>query len=217
LVHPETGRQKEGMMGIFGSPNIDKLKEMRNVSGLEEALSYKEGTIRLKAVLALGELGDSRAVESLINALNNEGNEVRITAASCLARADLRTPIEVQKLASNICALEDSSPAVRCKAARSLGELKDPRALQSLSVAIRNDTNRDVRLAVVTALGELAHLRAVDILMDAAFVSEDDPQFKERVFSSLDTLTTKMPDHPTLKTLHGAAVQFKQAAPTSQE
>lgn len=204
-------------MGIFGSPNIDKLKEMRNISGLEEALSYKEGTIRLKAVLALGELGDSQAVESLITALNNEGNEVRITAASCLARANLLIPIEVQKLASNICALEDSNPTVRCKAARSLGELKDPRSLQSLSVAIHNDTNRDVRLAVVAALGELAHQRAVDILMDAAFMFEDDSQLKESVFSSLGILTTKMPDHPTLKTLHGATVQSKPTAPASQE
>lgn len=204
-------------MGIFGSPNIDKLKEVRNISGLKEALNYKKGTIRLKAVLALGELGDSRAVEALITALNNEGNEVRFTAASCLARADSRTPIEVQQLARKICALEDSNPAVRCKAARSLGELKDPRALQSLSVILHNDTNRDVRLAVVTALGEFAHQRAVDILMDTAFVSEDDQQFKESVFSSLGMLATKMPDHPTLKTLHGAAVQSKQAAPSSQE
>ena len=49
-------------MGIlenfFGPPNIEKLKEKRDVKGLIKALSHKEWNIRRDAAKALGELND---------------------------------------------------------------------------------------------------------------------------------------------------------------
>ncbi len=41
-------------MGLFGPPNVEKLKEKRDMNGLIKALSYeKDAYIRLKAAKAL--------------------------------------------------------------------------------------------------------------------------------------------------------------------
>ena len=72
-------------MGLFGSPNINKLKTKGNVQGLIKALNYKKNpTIRLDATIALGEIGDSLAVEPLIEiAMGNDSIDLRIKAISC--------------------------------------------------------------------------------------------------------------------------------------
>lgn len=48
-------------MGTFGGlfrPNIEDLKEKRNISGLIQLLSHTEWNVRRDAALALGELGN---------------------------------------------------------------------------------------------------------------------------------------------------------------
>jgi HEAT repeat protein len=51
-------------MPLLGPPDVDKLKAKRGVKGLIKALSYrKRNSVREGAAKALGQLGDTRAVE----------------------------------------------------------------------------------------------------------------------------------------------------------
>ena len=73
-------------MGIFGEPNIEELKASKNLKGLIEALNDKYGDFRLEAARALGNIGDSRAIEPLIEALKDEDNYVREAARAALEK-----------------------------------------------------------------------------------------------------------------------------------
>jgi hypothetical protein len=71
-------------MPLFGPPNIEKLKERRDVKGLIKALRHNDVFLRKDAALALGEIGDTRAVEPLIAALSDNKPDVRSRAAQAL-------------------------------------------------------------------------------------------------------------------------------------
>ena len=73
-------------MGIFSEPNIEELKASKNLKGLIEALNDKYGDFRLEAARALGNIGDSRAIEPLIEALKDEDNYVREAARAALEK-----------------------------------------------------------------------------------------------------------------------------------
>ena len=106
-------------MGIFDlfKPNIEKLKEKKDVESLIKALQYKgDLDVRSEAVEAVGKIGDKRAVEPLIQALNDENKYVREGAA--LALAEIGDKRAVEPL---IQALNDKDENVRAEAADTLG------------------------------------------------------------------------------------------------
>jgi len=70
----------------LGKPNIEKLREKRDVKRLCKALSYKDGMVRRGAAFALGMIGDKRAVEPLITALKDPDGNVRTSAAESLGK-----------------------------------------------------------------------------------------------------------------------------------
>lgn len=100
----------------------EKLAE-NNVNKLIKDLKYKyDSDIRSKAAVALGDLGDRRAVEPLIQALNDEDEEVRWEAADALGK--IRDERAVDPL---IRALNDEHEDVRSSAAEALNEIDGER------------------------------------------------------------------------------------------
>jgi len=74
------------IFGLFGKPNIEKLKAKRDVNGLIEALGYeKDEDIRKNAALALGDLDDSAAIDPLITALQDT-YDVKVGVMQALAK-----------------------------------------------------------------------------------------------------------------------------------
>lgn len=71
---------------LFFKPNVNKLKEKRDVEGLIKALRHKDVLIRRKAAKALGDLKASDAIEALIAALKDKDVEVRVEAIRALGR-----------------------------------------------------------------------------------------------------------------------------------
>lgn len=71
-------------MGLFGPPNIEKLKNGRKIDKLSKALQHRDATIRKRAGEALGEIGDARAVDGLIDALRDQDTAVRKSAVRAL-------------------------------------------------------------------------------------------------------------------------------------
>lgn len=85
------GNRRRGcILGEVGrTPNVVRLKRWRNVSGLVEELDHREDDfVRVSAAEALGEVGDQRAVEPLLDALTDESGLVAAAAAASLDLLD---------------------------------------------------------------------------------------------------------------------------------
>ena len=128
------------------------------VEPLIAALKDQNSWARAAAAQALGKIKDRRAVEPLSAALGDERSDVRQAAAKALdhlgwkpaqdesagwywmAKHDWDKCVALGALAMEplIAALKDENEYVREAAARTLGEIKDPRAVQPLIDALQD-------------------------------------------------------------------------------
>jgi HEAT repeat protein len=110
-------------------PNIEKMKAQGDVEGLTKALKDRDWSVRREAAAALGDIGDAKAVEPLIQALKYEEKSPRLVTTAAWALSKIGAPT-VDPL---IRALEDKSKNVRLAAVWALGEIKDSRAVGPLT------------------------------------------------------------------------------------
>jgi HEAT repeat protein len=144
-------------MPIFGPPNANKLQAKGDVPGLIKALGFKKDpAVRRDAAAALGQLGDSRAVEPLLAALSDVEPEVRASVAAALGLLG-----ELSAVEPLIGALQDDDPSVRTAAALALGGLGpalagigDDRAVLPLILALQ-DGFAAVREGASVGLGRM--------------------------------------------------------------
>lgn len=116
------------------------------VMALTAALKHDYPEVRWRAATALAQIGDSRAVEPLIAALQDHGNfSMQFAAAKALG--DIGDRRAVKPL---VAALEADNSDVRWRAAKALGAIGDSRALQALDRALQDD-HADVREAAADA------------------------------------------------------------------
>ncbi len=161
-------------MGLFGQPNIEKLKAKKNVKGLIKALQYKnKGKVRRQAADALGELGDVKAAEPLIQALKDE--YVRWEAANALAK------IGEPAVRSLIQALKDEDEHVREGTARALRKIGDKKAVEPIAQLL-GDEHEGVRKEAARALGKMGDIRAAEGIISELFLSV---QSRSNVFQVL--------------------------------
>jgi HEAT repeat protein len=116
----------------FFKPNVSKMERKRDAAGLMRAcIEDGDWHVRSDAARALGEVGDTRSVETLIRALEDRESSVRYYAAGALGKiGDARS---VEPL---IRALEDSGETFRSNAAEALGEIGDARSVEPLIAAL---------------------------------------------------------------------------------
>jgi len=128
------------------------------VEPLLELLEHADPQLRSDAGLALGQLGDPRAVGPLVSRLRDDFVEcLRVYAAEALVK--LGKPA-VQPL---IGCLRDNDHTVRARAAQTLGKLGDAGAVEPL-IACLGDGVDKVREAAAEALGDLGDPRAIEPL-----------------------------------------------------
>src|SRR5919109_1556279 len=122
---------------MFTRRRIDKLREGRDVYGLIVALWHRRKAARRAAAVALGDLGDQRAVDPLIGALQEDGPRA-VRLAAVRAVGDLRDERATRPL---VALVEDDSEdrEVRWAAAEALGEIGDPRAFEPLFASLRDE------------------------------------------------------------------------------
>lgn len=106
---------------------ISKMEKNRDVEGLIRVL-MEEKSNRNSVALALGNIGDERAVEPLIQALKDKNAGVRRVVADALGKIK-----DERVLEPLIQALEDRDNDVRNRAAKALGKKGDPRAVEALT------------------------------------------------------------------------------------
>ncbi|MCD6215119.1 MAG: HEAT repeat domain-containing protein, partial [Candidatus Desulfofervidus sp.] len=173
-------------MGIFDrlfKPNVERLREKKDVKGLIKALRHEDvrkeaaealvnigepavepliqalkdeySDVREEAARALGRIGDKRAVEPLINALKDEDSDVRMEAAEALDQMGWK-PGYVTEKAYYLVAKKEWDEAVK------LGEP----AVEPLINALKDEAS-SVRWGAAGALGEIGDERAVEPLINA--------------------------------------------------
>lgn len=120
-----------------------------------------DGAGHALAAKKLGELGDERAIEPLLQALNHNSSEVRVNAINALVKlGNLRVVDRI------IQCLQDSDFFVRGTAARALGQFKDIKAVEPLIEALKVEQQSTACGAIATALGHFADARTVEPLIE---------------------------------------------------
>lgn len=147
-------------MGFF-KPNIEKMEAKGDVKGLIMAMWDRDRDIQWQAARALGNVGDARAVEHLIQALKNR----RIRNDAALSLGQIGDTRAVEPL---IEALKDEYELFRSNAARALGLIGDARAVEPLA-NILSDEDKYVREDAEKALENIK----------LGGVKRDDPNIKK--------------------------------------
>jgi HEAT repeat protein len=96
-------------------PNVETMGGRRDLRGLIDALSYPNPAVRRDAAIALGKIGDVRAVEPLKILLIDRSEDVRVAAAQALGELGDSRAIEAL-----IRALNDTYPDLQREAEFSL-------------------------------------------------------------------------------------------------
>lgn len=146
----------------FYSARVHRLRDRRDIPGLIEALRTGRPRSRRAAANALIEIPDPRAIDTLVAALSDADELVRLNAALALGefqgRPELSTIVEPLS-----AALRDESPFVRAMAASALGRAKDPGAVPALIEAL-DDPDYGVQATVEAVLPTFDDPRAREAL-----------------------------------------------------
>jgi HEAT repeat protein len=163
---------------------LGELGDARAVEPLIAALNDKNEFVRWRAITALGQLEDAHAVEPLIAALGDKNIYVRLRAYVESEVAKALGQLGNNAVVPLIAALRDKDRSVRWTAAKALGQLGDPRAVEPLIATLSDRWNIPI---VAWALGQLGDTRAVEPLI-AVLEHEDDEGVRWAVVEALRRL-----------------------------
>ena len=142
-----------GFVGIVEAGDADKLIDK---------LRSRDPAVREEAAQKLGDLKDPSAVGPLILILKKDKDRsVRWSAEDALVSIGAAAVEPLIKM------LDDDSWRVRRRAVRTLGKIRDPRAIEPLIVSMKTDDDGYVRKCAARAIGEINDPRAAEILIPA--------------------------------------------------
>jgi formylglycine-generating enzyme required for sulfatase activity len=142
------------LRGIFGPPDVEKLREQGNVNELIKALDYRRDTSVPKAAArVLGEIGETQAIEPLIATLKNKDIQIRISVVEALGQFNERRAIEALVVSLQDEALQETVENIlENKLKKQPGDFHE-------------DTTGDRRHITVNALGHKGGKKAVKLLL----------------------------------------------------
>lgn len=184
-------KSEKGYVRVAAAMALGQKQETAATDSLLKMLSQDYPLAGHSAVMALGELGDERAVSALMNELkNNEKDYIRSSTAIALGKleAEEAVPYLIERL-------RDTKASVRSNAALVLGKMGDESAVESLKNILESgkeaegrrkdslNTGVDVRKSAVLALGGIGGTEATQTLIG---VINDDREIPEvRVAATL--------------------------------
>jgi hypothetical protein len=127
-----------------------------------QQLKSKDPSVRMEAARILGEMKELSAIDPLISLLK-EDKDWGVRGAAEDALVNIGRP-SVERL---IAMLKDNEWRIRRRAARTLGAIKDPRAVEPLGATLNSDKDCCVKKFSAKALGETDDIRATEILLNA--------------------------------------------------
>lgn len=171
------------MVGDVITSVIDEMK-ITDVNSYKKAIkkaadadrvTFKRGElggIKLVVINALGQIGDIRALEPLLKALESDDKWIRRAAATALEEMNDEQIIE--PFMWHLLEKNEEDAEVRRSSARALERMRPEKALAALAEALKDSSLR-VRLGAGQALGRIGE-PAIDILAEAL----NDPDSKVR-------------------------------------
>jgi HEAT repeat protein len=157
---------------------------------------------RQKAVEALGNLKDTRAVEPLIRVLEQDVSFVRWKAAKVLGQIG-----DASAIAPLINALKDDDWDIRKNAAWALGRIGDTRAAAPL-LELLGDPFNLLREAVIEALGTIGDPLAVEPLIKV--LEEKDPSIRKHAVTALAMIGDPRAVEPLIGLLRDQDTEVRQ-------
>ncbi len=146
-------------------------------------LQDSDESIRNQAALSLGWMGEKEVVNPLIHVLLNDKSEkVRANAAMSLGQLGFEEAID-----SLIKSLKDEDYNVRGMSIYSLGLMKATTALGALIELLKNDPDREARIAAAETLAQLGKEEAIQPLV-FTFVNEENKDVKREAKESFEKL-----------------------------
>jgi HEAT repeat protein len=201
---------------------------------LIQNLGSKNMDVRRRAVWALGETGDLRAVEPLMLAFKSENRSIQLNAIDAMGRLGsvgveyliegmnsddriirvssakalrkIRDPEAVEHLVE---ALEDYSAYIRLNAAKALGGTKDPLAVEPLIKALQ-DGNVYVRKNAAWALGKIKDPVAIEPL--AVILQDKNIAVRTSVVRALLAIQDPRVIEPLITALHDEDEKVRKIA-----
>ena len=142
---------------------------------------------RLEAVKSLGDSNDPKAVDYLIQAVNDPDSRVESKAVDYLGKlhAADSTPFLIQKLFT-----VGTGDKLRQRIVMTLGKIGDPRATQPLLQYVSQDVNPDIRGAGIYAIGEIGD-QSIHEDLQRFRDYQDDPRLKRLVSEALTKIATR--------------------------
>lgn len=113
-------------------------------------------SVRNSAIMALGQIGNEKAVGQLIKTLSDLDEDIRDSAAESLGNIKSEKAIEdISKL------LGSKNPAIRSSAIETLGYIKDEKTVDSL-LKLLHDSDENVRYTLAIALRYMPNKKSVE-------------------------------------------------------
>lgn len=191
-------------MGIFDrKPNVEKLEAKKDVEGLIRALQYKKDyNVRVKAADALGEIGDERAVVSLIKALEDNYIDVEKGAAAALAKiGDVRAIEPLIEGLTNPVAINVSAAA---SALVKIGEPAVEPLIRALLIRVLEGSKWSYRShgrgKIVDVLGKIGGARAIESLIQV--LKDNDSGVQASAASALGEIGDARAIEPLIQALN---------------
>src|SRR5262249_26543892 len=150
---------KELEFKVAAAQSLGLIGDRRAEDALIHAIQMPEGPVRTAAVRALGKLGDATVTETLFEAAKDADPSVREAAAGSLSLLG----VSIDRLSADA---RSPSWQIRAAAMSTFARLGDPRGLPVV-VAGLNDKDENVRADAARALGVMADPRALDPLAGA--------------------------------------------------
>ncbi len=158
---------------------ILKLEDDRNLGGVEllQLLKHRDASVRCRAALSLGRIGDRRAIDALVDSLQKDG-EVQVRLMAAFALGEIEDPSAADALLSALDG-QGESISVRARIVEALGKVgsisSEGQALQDriserlvlelkLMGSTAIDESRSLQLLTITALMRLRSQTAIEAL-----------------------------------------------------
>ena len=138
----------------------------------------KEGVCK-----ALGKIGNKKAIDILVESLDDEYESVRYQAT--IALGQIGSTKAVPPLLELLKRRDD--PLVRSEAAKALGIIGDPSSLKILMTLLRKEEDRFIRYHAVTSLGKIGDKKATKELQKIIKETKD-TRLKLRAVEALEAI-----------------------------
>lgn len=136
------------------------LGDIGDARAVDRLLQGLQENIRIQAVQALGKIGDKRAEKALFDALNDKNETVRAFAAEALGNMGHIDPL--------LNAVDDIHEFVKTTAINALAQKSDPRVIDALARPLQNARDWATRYLAAMKLGEIGDISAENALNSAS-------------------------------------------------